>query len=214
MSRLNERIMGKESNQNDIYYTIAKKERAEIKVKASKFIATASYASTKEEAIKFHNIIWAEFHDASHNCFAYRIGATGMEFRFSDDGEPSGSAGKPILFALKKYDYSDIIVIVTRYFGGTKLGVGGLARAYSDAACEVLEMCEKKPVYITVPVKIFCTYEDLSAVKKVLSNYAIETHEDFRDAIEIIASIQKSKVSEFIELITSVSHGRAGVVII
>jgi uncharacterized YigZ family protein len=212
MSNNIEKLMVKKSNQTDIYYTIAKKERTEIKIKASKFIATVSYASTKEEAIEFLNQIKAEFHDASHNCFAYRIGATGMEYRFSDDGEPSGSAGKPILFALKKYDYSDIIVIVTRYFGGTKLGVGGLARAYSESAGEVLALCEKKPVYITIPVKIFCTYEDLPAIKKLIANYAINSEEIFHDAIEIKADIQKSKIEEFKGLVTSVTRGRAGVV--
>lgn len=66
-----------------------------------------------------------EFYDATHNCYAYRLGYKGLDFRAADDGEPSGSAGKPILFMLQKYDVSDVLLVVTRYFGGTKLGVGG-----------------------------------------------------------------------------------------
>ena len=205
--------MGKKEEIKDKYYTIEGQTRAEIKVKRSKFIATAVPAKSIIIAKEILGTIRTEFYDATHNCFAYRIGADGLEFRASDDGEPSGSAGKPILFSIKKYDYSDLIVIVTRYYGGRKLGVGGLARAYSEAAELALEKCKRKAVHITIPVKVFCTYEDLNAVKKIISNYAISFSEDYGDAIQIIAEIPKSTVVEFSSMITEATSGRAGTVI-
>jgi uncharacterized YigZ family protein len=197
----------------DFYYTIAKKERTEIKIKGSRFIATASYVHTKEEALAFLESIRKEFYNATHNCFAWRIGADGLEFRASDDGEPNGSAGKPILFVINKFDYSDIIVIVTRYFGGTKLGVGGLARAYSDATEAVLELCERKPIHVTIPVKVFCSYEDISIIKSLISQYALSYEELYHDAAEFTANVAQSKTEEFCAQVTTQTKGRAGTVI-
>ncbi|MFC2131943.1 IMPACT family protein [Bacteroidota bacterium] len=196
----------------DIYYTIAGQKRCEIKVKSSKFIATAIPAPDKVAAKESLGTIRTEFFNATHNCFAYRIGPDGMEFRSSDDGEPRGSAGKPILFAIKKYDLSDLIVIVTRFFGGTKLGVGGLARAYEDSTEAVLKICKKKPVHITKSIKIFCTYEDINAVKQLVLNHAVSSEESYHDAVEIIADIHSSEIDKFIALLTEATAGRAGAV--
>ena len=124
------------SSPTDFYYTIQQRERTSIKVRGSEFIATVIPVTSKDQALKELESLRSEFWDATHNCFAYRIGKGGLEFRTSDDGEPSGSAGKPILFVLHKYDVSDILMVITRYYGGTKLGVGGLARAYSDSSSE------------------------------------------------------------------------------
>jgi uncharacterized YigZ family protein len=198
----------------DIYYTIEEQQRTELKVKSSKFIATAIPVPNKETAMAALGTIRTEFFDARHNCFAYRFGYDGMIFRFSDSGEPNGSAGKPILFAIKKYELSDLIVIVTRYFGGTKLGVGGLARAYGDVTESVLELCIKKPVYITKPVKVFCTYEDVNVVKQLISKYAVSFEEYYQDAVEIVANLPKSKIEEFISHLTQVTAGRAGTVLV
>ena len=202
--------MEKESFNKDIYYTIAKKERAEIKIKGSKFIGTASYARTRQEALEFLEKMRSEFYNATHNCFAWRLGANGLEFRYSDDGEPNGTAGKPILFSIKKFDVSDIIIVVTRFFGGTKLGVGGLARAYSDSAEAVLELCEKKAVNITADIQIFCTYEDISIIKNLLEKFAVSYQETYRDAVEFCAQIPISKTDEFSALVVSATRARAG----
>ncbi len=198
----------------DKYYTIAKPLRAEIKIKGSKFIASAASVNTKEDAIQFLNTIRAEFFDATHNCFAYRIGYDGMEFRAADDGEPNGSAGKPILFSIKKFDLSDIIVVVTRYFGGTKLGVGGLARAYSEATEAVLSICEKKVINRTTSVKVFCTYEDISMVKRLVDEFAVTFTENYADAIDFVVEVHLSKVETFVQKITSSTFGRAGAMVI
>lgn len=193
----------------DLYHTIERVERSEIKIKGSKFIASAAPANTKEAALAYLECIRAEFFDATHNCFAYQIGADGLEFRAADDGEPSGSAGKPILFTIRKFNFSDIIVIVTRYFGGTKLGVGGLARAYSEAAEQTLRLCLPKEVHKTVPVKIFCNYEDVSVIKKLIDLKAVTFEEQYSDSVEFIAYIHLSEADAFAHSITSATNGRA-----
>lgn len=205
--------MGTLSKDADIYYTIEEAKRAEVKIKASRFIATAVPARNKETVMEALGAVKTEFYDARHNCYAYRFGNEGMEFRAVDDGEPNGSAGKPILFAIKKFDFSDLIVIVTRYFGGVKLGVGGLARAYDEATCMALAECKPKAVHLTTPIQVFCTYEDIDIVKKLIIKSAITYEEDYQDVVKILAHIPRSKTEHFIDLITDSTKGRAGTII-
>ena len=199
---------------NDFYLTIQQRERASIKVRGSEFIATAIPVASKEQAQKELEGLRSEFWDATHNCFAYRIGKGGLEFRTSDDGEPSGSAGKPILFVLNKYDVSDILMVVTRYYGGTKLGIGGLARAYSEAAGMVLESCVKIPIYSSKDIRIMCIYEDVAIIRRIIEAYAINSDSEYRDAVEFIARIPESQCDAFIQEVISSTSGRAGAMII
>jgi len=199
---------------NDFYLTIQQRERASIKVRGSEFIATAIPVTSKEQAQKELEGLRSEFWDATHNCFAYRIGKGGLEFRTSDDGEPSGSAGKPILFVLNKYDVSDILMVVTRYYGGTKLGIGGLARAYSEAAGMVLESCLKIPIYSSKDIRIMCIYEDVAIIRRIIEAYAINSDSEYRDAVEFIARIPESQCDAFIQEVISSTSGRAGAMII
>jgi uncharacterized YigZ family protein len=106
----------------------------EIEEKKSRFIANVSAAATEEEALAFIEARKKEYWDARHNCYAYILGEQGQLMRFSDDGEPTGTAGKPILEVLMNSGIRDLVVVVTRYFGGTLLGTGGLVRAYTQAA--------------------------------------------------------------------------------
>jgi len=198
------------SKETDIYYTIEEQQDSEIVVKGSRFIGNAFPVDTKEKAHGVLDVIKAKYYDATHNCYAYCIGQLGMEYRFADDGEPSGTAGKPILFMINKFNFKDIIVIVTRYFGGTKLGVGGLSRAYSDSASSVLELCKSKPVYITTRIKVFCAYEDVSALKKLTNEYAVRCEEFYRDSVEFVMDVQVSRIEEFKSILTNVTRGRAG----
>jgi len=199
---------------NDFYLTIQQRERASIKVRGSEFIATAIPVASKEQAQKELEGLRSEFWDATHNCFAYRIGKSGLEFRTSDDGEPTGSAGKPILFVLNKYDVSDILTVVTRYYGGTKLGIGGLARAYSEAAGMVLESCVKIPIYSSKDIRVMCIYEDVAIIRRIIEAYAINSDSEYRDAVEFIARIPESQCDAFIQEVISSTAGRAGAMII
>lgn len=194
----------------DYYFTIETPAREEIKIDKSKFIASIASISSKEEAMMFINRVKNEFFDAKHHCYAYKIGASGLEFRSSDDGEPNGTAGKPILFCINKSEFSDIIVVVTRYFGGVKLGKGGLARAYADAANLVLSKCTPKQIDLSVKIQIFCTYDDISIVKKLVSDYSTKLEEYYTDQIELIAYIPGSLVDEFTSKITEYTKARAG----
>ncbi len=203
----------KEPDKNtDVYWTIAEECEYEISVKKSRFIARAFPVNTKEKAEGVLEVIRKTHYNANHNCFAYVIGQKGLEYRYSDDGEPTGTAGKPILFVINKFNLKDIIVIVTRYFGGTKLGIGGLSRTYSDAASGLLENCKKEPVYITSKIKIFCGYEDISAIKSLLAEYSVNYTEEYLDSVIFIADIPVSFVSEFSNKVTNVTSGRAGII--
>jgi uncharacterized YigZ family protein len=202
------------SSPTDFYYTIQQRERTSIKVRGSEFIATVIPVTSKDQALKELESLRSEFWDATHNCFAYRIGKGGLEFRTSDDGEPSGSAGKPILFVLHKYDVSDILMVITRYYGGTKLGVGGLARAYSDSSSAVLELCVKIPVYSTKDIKVLCMYEDVDTVRRIIDAYAINSDSEYRDAVEFIARIPESQCEMFMNEIISATSGRAGAMVL
>lgn len=122
--------------ENKEYFTITQPGRQETRIQRSRFIGSLSPAPHREAAESDLESIRREFHDATHHCFAYRIDAN--EFRYSDDGEPSGTAGLPILKMLDKYHLLQSLLVVTRYFGGVKLGPGGLSRAYSQCAEETI----------------------------------------------------------------------------
>ncbi|MFQ5771632.1 MAG: IMPACT family protein, partial [bacterium] len=122
------------------YYSIISETTAELTIKRSKFIAHASPTSATQSADKYIAAISKQFQDAKHNCFAYKIGTgDAASFRFSDAGEPSGTAGRPILRAIENRNLTNVVVVVSRYFGGIKLGAGGLSRAYHSAALTVLD---------------------------------------------------------------------------
>lgn len=123
----------------DDYKSIAAFSEGLYKESGSRFIALAYPVETVEEVKEILTRLRAEYHDARHVCFAYRLGADGSEFRSSDDGEPSGTAGRPILGQIDSKGLSDVLVVVVRYFGGILLGVPGLIRAYKTSSADALE---------------------------------------------------------------------------
>ena len=148
------------------FNTIEKQATSELIVKKSKFIANIFYVSTIEEAEDILEQIRKKYHDARHNCYAYRVLSGENEIdRSSDDGEPSGTAGAPMLNILKKENLCDILVIVTRYFGGILLGTGGLVRAYSQSMQDVIEKSNiilKKEGYVAI---IEVEYKELEKLR-------------------------------------------------
>lgn len=151
-----------------------------------------------------------EFFDAVHHCFAYRLGQHGLDYRMSDDGEPSGTAGKPILFCLQKAQLTDSVLVVVRYFGGIKLGTGGLARAYSEAATDVLASCPRRKVVQTRPLSIFCTYDDISRITGLLEELDIPFLPIYADAVTFDVDVPQSQVDFVIAQVTSRTNARAG----
>jgi len=147
----------------------------EFKEKGSRFISYVFPIKSQDEVKSTLNELKRQFHDATHICFAYRIGE-GREdvFRYSDDGEPGGTAGKPIYNEIIGQNYYNILVAVIRYYGGTKLGTGGLSRAYQRAAREILSQTDRKSVLIKNMLKILFAYELLGEVRRVINHFALE----------------------------------------
>jgi uncharacterized YigZ family protein len=196
----------------DEYLTVSSQPvSSELKVNDSKFIGHVFHVLTKHQAESVYSNIKRKFHDATHNCFAYRISTD--EYRYSDDGEPSGTAGLPIYNVLEKKNLSQTIIIVTRYFGGTKLGTGGLIRAYSDAALDVLgkTKIEVKVRYITVSVET--NYENMSLLLDFVNKFnGIIGKTEYTEKISFCMQIPTTKFEEFNKNILAYSD--RGIIII
>ena len=163
------------SNTSTIFYnTVSKANPEEIKEKGSKFIGYAVHVSTKEE-VKTVLEEWRNEHSgANHVCYAYRLGMEGEDYRYSDDGEPSNSAGAPIYGQLLAFDLTYTLIGVVRYFGGTKLGVGGLKSAYKLAAKAVLEKAEITQKEVHQHLELLMSYEDMPGVMTYLKRQRME----------------------------------------
>ncbi len=159
----------KENIKPDYYLTIQETSRTEIKIKGSRFIGTISPVVNKVNAEEILIEIRKQFHKATHNCFAYRINA--QEFRYSDDGEPSGTAGRPILSMIDKHQLQRVVLVVTRYFGGTKLGTGGLIRAYSQSAELVIFKANISKKYNYIKLIIEYPFEMVNTVHQLGHRY-------------------------------------------
>jgi len=149
-----------------MFKTILENITSEIVEKKSKFIANAFYIENEEQAETKIKELKKKYFDARHNCIAYRVIEDGKVVeRFSDDGEPSGTAGGPMLNILQKNNLCNILVVVTRYFGGVLLGTGGLVRAYSDATMQAIEKADKVNVYPGIEYKVKVEYSELESFK-------------------------------------------------
>lgn len=156
------------------YATILDAGTDEIIEKKSRFIGYVSHVETEEEALAFVAEIKKKHYDARHNCYAYAIGEEQPLLRFSDDGEPGGTAGKPILEVITGKGLCNVCIVVTRYFGGTLLGTGGLVRAYTDASKACIEATEIIKKSLVVPMTFTTNYTDLGKIQYILGNEGID----------------------------------------
>ena len=158
------------------YKTIAKAAEWEIVIQKSRFIGHCYPVNSQEEAEEKLGELRKQYWDASHNCYAYVIGRKGEVARFSDDGEPGGTAGRPMMEVLKALDLVDLLVVVTRYFGGTLLGAGGLVRAYSRTASETVQLAGIISMLPTNHYALSMAYPQWSRLQHPLENasYRIE----------------------------------------
>ena len=186
---------------------LLKKESCSQTIKGSRFIALAVPVSSHETAKELLEDIKTQHPKANHHCFAWRL-ANGEE-RVSDDGEPRGSAGAPILKRLISKNSVQTMVVVVRYFGGTKLGIGGLIRAYGGSAQEVLELSTFAPFEEQVLVSFSYTYPDSNIVSHVLSNIEnVIKNQDFTDIVTVQISIKKQDYESLVKRLYSASSGR------
>ena len=192
--------------------TLAGAAQAEIEEKRSRFIGYAAPVQNEKEAQEIVASRKALYKDATHNVWAYYIDG-GTHARYSDDGEPQGTAGIPVLNVLKMSNATDLCVVVTRYFGGTLLGAGGLVRAYSAAAKAALDAAGFASMEAFAVLKICCgysAYQKLSVQLAALG--ALEDDAVFGSDVEIIAAIDADRVSLVEDFVREVSAGKGSVV--
>lgn len=161
-------------NQVTTYRTLELPIQAEFKDKGSRFLVFAYPVQTAEQVRKHVDDLRQEHHKARHWCYAYRLGVDGNQFRANDDGEPSGSAGRPILGQIDSFELTDVLVVVVRYFGGTLLGVPGLIHAYKTSTQMALENAQIIEKNIEKTVRIRCEYPYLNEAIRIAKNHQVE----------------------------------------
>ena len=194
------------------YLIPAQLHRAEEEIKHSRFITTLAYTPTVEAARAFMGAMNAEFADASHNCWAYVVGPPGSaaQVGMSDAGEPHGTAGRPMLTVLLHSGVGDICAVVTRYFGGTLLGTGGLVKAYSGGvqlALATLPTTERVPKAV---VEVVIDYSAITLFKRLLAEFEVEVSvEDFAVDASFRLKLPGERLDAFLAAMTSLTSGQA-----
>jgi len=194
------------------YRIPAQRRRVEEEIKRSRFITTVAYTPSVESARAYINEVSTEFSDASHNCWAYLVGppASTAQVGMSDDGEPHGTAGRPMLTVLSHSGIGDLCAVVTRYFGGTLLGTGGLVKAYSGGVQLVLA---DLPTIERVPksrLEVIIDYSTITLFKRMWPDYEVEMiGEEFAVDATFRVQLPIERVDAFSEAITTLTNGLA-----
>ncbi|MGK0202097.1 MAG: putative YigZ family protein [Planctomycetota bacterium] len=196
---------------SDSYRTIAEAlEHEPDKIKGSRHIASVFPVKNVDEIEAHLAAVRARMNGANHHAYAWRLGRGENDFRYSDDGEPSGSAGRPMLKHIDGQDLTDVLVIVSRYFGGTKLGTGGLVRAYGGAAQEALELADIVEVIPHATIRIQHAYEDSGALASVLNTFALQPlKSDYGTQVDVSISVPQSLAEEFERAVRDATAARA-----
>lgn len=183
----------------DFYKSIAEVSEGLFKDRGSKFFAIALELASEDDVSEQLIKSKKKHPKARHHCYAFRLGENGEISRSNDDGEPSGTAGKPIMGQLIKYDLTNTLVIVVRYFGGTKLGVSGLIQAYKSAAAEALEKAKTKETMIASRYRITMDYAIGSKIHDEVANLgAAILEQTFGEKVEVLIAVPKSKAESII----------------
>lgn len=191
-------------------FTLVRTERFEQEIKKSRFLAQAAPADSEEEARRF--IAESSMPDAGHNCWALRVGDV---YRFSDDGEPGGTAGRPILQAIEGQEMDRVAVVVSRWFGGILLGAGGLVRAYGGTAASCLKAAERNPIVAYASLSVACAFADEARIRSSLGGFPgtrVETTGFTPDGVQLHVTLPRDRADAFIRLVTDISRGQAAVV--
>ncbi|KKB35935.1 YigZ family protein [Bacillus thermotolerans] len=192
------------------YYTVKGYGEAEIIIQKSRFIAYVSRAETEEEAQAFIADIKKKNWNATHNCSAYMIGENNQIQKANDDGEPSGTAGLPILEVLRKRDLKDTVVVVTRYFGGIKLGAGGLIRAYGKTASEGVNAAGVVERRLMKVMETTIDYTWLGKIENEIRSSVYELKDiHYLDTVKVESFVEESQTEAFAAWITELTNGQA-----
>ncbi len=194
------------------YHTVKEYGESEYIVQKSKFLTFVKRAETEDEAIDFINEIKKLHHTASHNCSAYMIGEHNIIQKANDDGEPSGTAGVPMLEVLKQMDLKDTVVVVTRYFGGIKLGSGGLIRAYGRATSEGISATGIVERRLHQLMKVTIDYTWLGKVENEVRQSTYPLKEiSYTEGVDLFLYVPASELIEFTEWISEITNGQADI---
>lgn len=190
----------------DSYLTIAEPTECAMRERSSKFLSYA-YPVTNEEQIREHlDVLYKQYYDATHHCYAWRLGPNGEHFRANDDGEPSGTAGKPILGQLLSNDITDCLIVVVRYFGGTKLGVSGLIQAYKEAAADVIAASTVIEKTVDTIIKVDFSYMVMNDIMRIIKDETPQIKEQIFDNLcSMTLAIRQSKAQLLIGKLSKVS---------
>jgi len=192
------------------FFTLASKASGTYKEKGSKFIAFAHPVTDFEQIKAILEGLKKEYFDASHHCFAWVLGPEKKQFRAFDDGEPNHSAGNPILGQIRSKNLTDVLVVVVRYFGGTKLGVSGLISAYKAAAAEALNQAQVIEKFITEQLALDFAYTETSSVMALLKEFDAQINQQlFTDSCQIIFELRIKQVHPFLaklEVLQATGH--------
>ena len=191
------------------FTSVAKEFLHEYIVDKSRFITTIYPCTTEEEAQAFIGRINKEFWDATHNCTAYALGPKQEQQRSSDNGEPSGTAGKPMLEVLKKTGVTNVAVVVTRYFGGIKLGAGGLIRAYSHSVAETLRLAPKELHTTRTQLQATIDYSLYGAVERFVQDQKLHYEANFGEHVTVTILVPPTDVEGIQKELQDMSHGAA-----
>ncbi|GAB2545158.1 IMPACT family protein [Rhodanobacter koreensis] len=180
--------------------------RHQEEIRKSRFLALAAPVESSAQALAF--LREAGDPTATHNCWAYRIG---QDYRFNDDGEPGGTAGRPILQAIEGQAMDRVMVVVTRWYGGIKLGAGGLVRAYGGTAAECLRRAERVPIVAMARLGLHCEFAGLALLKARLKDWQAEVESEtfVTDGVELELRLPESRVTEAQARIVDLSRGHS-----
>ncbi|MBO4923760.1 MAG: YigZ family protein [Bacteroidales bacterium] len=189
----------------DTYASIAGRSDGLFKDNGSRFIAQAYPVESEEEVKEIVGSLKKEYHDARHHCFAYRLGLDGSRWRANDDGEPSGSAGRPILGQIDAAGLSDILVVVIRYFGGIKLGIPGLIRAYKASTADALAQATVVEKVAGKDYRLSFPYLSMNAVMKVVKDMSLPQKDQyFAERCSMLLRVRLSQDAAFLDRVSNI----------
>ena len=184
---------------DDTYKTISDRSEGYYKDRGSKFIALAVPVGTEDEVKQKLAEIRNEFHDARHHCYAYMIGPDKSASRFNDDGEPSGTAGRPIMGQINSKDLTNILIVVVRYFGGTKLGVRGLINAYKSSTAEALNSAKIVNKTVDEIYRVKFDYASMNPVMQIVKDPGVQIlSQDFNLSCNLVYLVRKNRAEEIV----------------
>src|SRR5690554_4756276 len=190
---------------DDTYKTVVTPAEGYINEKKSKFISYIYPVKSADEALGLVEELRVKYHDARHVCWAYMLGWEREEFRANDDGEPSGTAGRPILGQINSAELTDVLILVVRYFGGTLLGTGGLIRAYKEAATDAIANAVIVEKTVDDLITLSFEYPLLNDVMRVLKQFdSVRWTQDFRESCQMRLQVRRSLSSQLREMLSAI----------